>query len=131
MAYDEDAQIPEKGDSAAKNVTINSAKTPGLTLGLHQNQNIVLADGALDVADDGARGVLEELHANLGDTTARASAAEDLGDLGKLGLVDERLIESSSECDEPRKPTRRSKQDTSATYRGNGGSSRSGSGGHC
>src|SRR4051812_4433562 len=75
-------------DTAAKNVTINSAETPGLTLGLHQNKNIVLADGALDVTDDRARGVLEELHANLGDTTTRAGAAEDLGNLGELGLVD-------------------------------------------
>ena len=57
----------------------------------------MLADGALDVADDGARGVLEELHANLGDTTTRAGAAEDLGDLGKLGLVDEGLIETSGQ----------------------------------
>lgn len=48
----------------------------------------MLAHGTLDVADDRARSILQEFDAHLGDTTARAGAAQDLGDLGKLGLVD-------------------------------------------
>lgn len=52
--------------------------SPGLTLRLEESEDVVDADGALDVADDGTRGVVHELDANLGDTTTRASAAEDL-----------------------------------------------------
>merc|ERR1712080_314219 len=46
---------------------------------------------ALDVADDGAGGVVHELDADLGHATAGAGAAEDAGDLdeldGNLGRV--------------------------------------------
>ena len=52
--------------------------SPGLALRLEEGENVVDADGALDVADDGPRGVVHELDADLGDATARAGAAEDL-----------------------------------------------------
>lgn len=58
-------------------------KTAGLTLGLHESKNVTSADGALDVADDGTVVVVQELDADLGDTTAAASAAEDLNDTGQ------------------------------------------------
>ena len=51
---------------------------PSFTFGLEKSEDVVLADGALDVADDGARGVVDEFDADLCDTTTRASAAEDL-----------------------------------------------------
>lgn len=51
---------------------------PSLTLTLQESQNIVGPDGALHVTDDGAAGVVEELNANLGDTSTRTSPAEDL-----------------------------------------------------
>ena len=54
------------------------AQTSSLTLRLHQNQDVSLTDGALDVTDDGAAGVVEELDADLSDTSTRASPAEDL-----------------------------------------------------
>jgi len=64
------------------------SETACLSLGLEQNENVTLADGSLDVADDGAGGVVQELNADLSDTTTRAGAAEALGDAGKLnGLL--------------------------------------------
>ena len=61
------------------------AETTGLTLRLHERDNVILADGSDDVADHGARG-LEQLDANLGDTSAGASAAEALDDTGVIHL---------------------------------------------
>lgn len=52
--------------------------SPGLTLRLEESEDVVDANGALDVADDGARSVVHELNADLGDTTTRAGTAEDL-----------------------------------------------------
>jgi len=53
-----------------------------LTFGLHQHEDVVFPDGANDVADNGAVGLVEELDADLGATTARTGAAQHLGDLG-------------------------------------------------
>lgn len=55
-----------------------SKNAPSLTLALQQRQDVRLAHGALDVADDRSRGVVEELHANLGDASARTGPAEHL-----------------------------------------------------
>lgn len=51
---------------------------PGFTLRLKQGEDIFLTDGALDVTDDRAGCVVHEFNADLGDTSARASAAEHL-----------------------------------------------------
>ena len=45
--------------------TRSLAKAAGLTLRLEQGQDITLADGALDVADDLARGLVHELNLDL------------------------------------------------------------------
>jgi len=51
---------------------------PGFTLALEESEDIVLADGALDVTDDCAGSIVHELDTDLGDTTARASPSKDL-----------------------------------------------------
>lgn len=56
----------------------------GLTLRLHETEDVILTDGALDVTDNRTALVVDELDANLSDTTARTSAAENLGDLSEL-----------------------------------------------
>ncbi len=58
------------------------AQSSGLTLGLHEAQDVVLSDWALDVSDNGSGGVLNELDSDLGDTTSGAGSAQDLNDLG-------------------------------------------------
>lgn len=65
----------------AQAAEVRRSHLPSLTLRLEQRQDIVLAHGALDVADNAARRVVHELDTDLDDTTARASAAEDLGHL--------------------------------------------------
>ena len=62
------------------------AESSGLTLSLEQNKDVANSDGALDVTDDGTL-VVHELDADLSDSTTGASAAEDLDDGAKLGLV--------------------------------------------
>ena len=61
---------------ARKALMGHSAKPAGLTLPLKERQGVSLADWALDVADDGALGVVHELHADLGHVASAASAAE-------------------------------------------------------
>ena len=51
---------------------------PSLTLTLQESQDVLLADGALHVTDDGPAGVVHELDADLRDTTTGASASKDL-----------------------------------------------------
>lgn len=57
------------------------SESSGLTLGLEEGKDVVSLDGALDVADDGSAGLVHELDADLDDTTARASTAEDFSNL--------------------------------------------------
>jgi len=52
--------------------------TPCFTLRLEQGQDVSLPDGALDVPNDRALGLIHEFDANLGDTTTGASAAKNL-----------------------------------------------------
>lgn len=60
----------------------------GFTLGLEEAEDIVLANGSLDVSDDRSGLVVHELDADLGNTTARAGTAEDTSDLHELdGLL--------------------------------------------
>lgn len=66
------------------------AETAGFTLCFEEGQNVILADGALDVANDGAvAGIVEKLNTNLGDATARASTAENPDNFGvdNVGLL--------------------------------------------
>lgn len=59
-----------------------------LSLGLQQRKKIAFAHGALDVANDRAILVVQELDAHLGDATARAGATDDLRHLCDLdGLL--------------------------------------------
>lgn len=58
-------------------------QSSGLTLRLHQAQDVVLSDGTLDVSDNGSGGVLEELNSDLGDTTSGAGSAQNFDDLSK------------------------------------------------
>jgi hypothetical protein len=60
------------------------SQAAGLAFGLEQAQDVVLADRALDVTDDGTALVVHELDANLGDTTTGAGSAEDLDHLDQL-----------------------------------------------
>lgn len=63
-------------------------EAPGFALRLEEGEKVTLADGPLDVTDDGAVGVVEELDADLCNSTARAGAADDLGDFAELdGLI--------------------------------------------
>lgn len=62
------------------------SETACFAFSLEQSQNVALLDGALNVTDDAAGGIVDELHANLCDTTTRAGAAEDLCDAAELGL---------------------------------------------
>lgn len=43
-----------------------------------------LSDGALDVSDDGAAGIVQELDADLDHVTSAAGSAENLVHLGHL-----------------------------------------------
>ncbi len=51
---------------------------PSLTLTLQESQDILLADRAFHITDDGTTGIVHELDTNLRDTTTRAGASEDL-----------------------------------------------------
>lgn len=62
-------------------------KTTGFALRLEQDQDVSLTDGTLDVTDDGALAVIEELDADLSDTSARTGTAQNLGDLGLFDFV--------------------------------------------
>lgn len=59
-------------------------KTTSLTLRLQKTDDVVLANRANNVPDNGASGAVatigDELDANLSDTTAGASAADNLDD---------------------------------------------------
>ena len=61
-------------------------ESSGLTLSLEKDKDVANLDGALNVTDDGAAGVVEG-NTDLSDSTAGASAAEDLVDSAELGLV--------------------------------------------
>ena len=51
--------------------TDKTGDTPSLTLTLQESQDIVLSYGSLDVTDDRAAGIVQELYSDLGDTTTR------------------------------------------------------------
>ncbi len=66
---------------AKRNWAADLSESSGLTLGLEEGEDVVLLDGALDVADDRSAGLVHELDADLDDTTARAGTAENLSNL--------------------------------------------------
>lgn len=72
-----DVQMKGMGEKASL------TQSSGLTLRLHQAQDVVLSDWALDVSDDGSGGVLQELNSDLGDTTSGAGSAQNLDNLSK------------------------------------------------
>ena len=49
---------------------------PSLTLTLEKSEDVLLPDRSLDVTDDGARGVVHELDAALGNTTTGACSSQ-------------------------------------------------------
>lgn len=53
------------------NVVQHLSETAGFALGLEEAEDVVFADGSLDVTDDGAGLIVHELDADLGDTTTR------------------------------------------------------------
>lgn len=61
--------------------------SPSLTLTLQESQDIVLSYWALHVTDDASACVVQELNADLGDTTTGASPAEDLVENGSLSVL--------------------------------------------
>ena len=56
---------------------IYSAEASGFTLRLEQSEDVTLADGTLDIADEGTLVGVHELDLNLGDATAGAGFAND------------------------------------------------------
>ena len=69
----------------------------GLTLPLKKSEDVTLADGSLDVADDRTAGLVHELNLHLGHVTRVAGAAEDLEDLGELDVLRGSLLQSKNE----------------------------------
>ena len=59
----------------------------GLTLPLHQGKDIPFTHGTLDVSNDSAVGVVEELHSDLGHVSGVSSATEHLVHFGKLRVT--------------------------------------------
>lgn len=68
----------------AKKQENNLSESSSLTLRLHQAENVVLSDGALDVSDNRSGLVVDELDSDLGHSSSRSGSAEDLDDLGEL-----------------------------------------------
>jgi hypothetical protein len=62
-------------------------QTSGLALPLEQAQNVILLDGALDVADDGAGRIVEKLNTNLSNRASVSSSAKNVLDLGQLYVL--------------------------------------------
>lgn len=52
--------------------------SPGFTLALEKGKDILLPDGALDIADESTGLVVHELNADLRDASTRTSTAENL-----------------------------------------------------
>lgn len=71
-----DVQMKEEGKPSL-------TQSSGFSFRLHQAQDVVLSDWALDVSDDGSGSVFQELNSNLGDTTSRTGSAQNLDNLSK------------------------------------------------
>lgn len=56
-------------------------QTSGLSLGLHQTQDVVFSDWSLNVSDNGSGSVIQELNSDLGDTTSRTGSSKNLDNL--------------------------------------------------
>jgi len=60
------------------------SEAAGLALGLEEAEDVIDANWALDVADDGTGLVVHKLYADLGDTTTRTGTAQNAGNFDKL-----------------------------------------------
>lgn len=69
-------------------------ETASFTFGFQEAEDVVFADGALDVTNDATVGVIHEFDTNLSDTTTGAGTAEDLDNASKLN----RLLGSFLQC---------------------------------
>ena len=58
----------------------------GFVFRLKEGKDVALSDGALDVADDLAGGLSQELHLDLGTLTLWASASENLDNASQRNL---------------------------------------------
>lgn len=77
-----------KNNNSTINVRECSTETARLALSLEQRENVALANGSFDVADDRAVGVVEELDAHLCALTLRSGTAENARHTSKLvGLI--------------------------------------------
>ncbi|KGL89660.1 hypothetical protein N301_14584, partial [Charadrius vociferus] len=70
-----------KGSGEARAARPSSAQPSGLTLRLQQGEDIAFANRPLHVADDGAAGVVHELHTHLQALPLGAGPAQHLGHL--------------------------------------------------
>lgn len=61
----------------------NLTEAPGFTLRLQQVKDVAFTDGTTDIAEDQTLGI-QEFNLNLDDSTARATAADDLGNTSQL-----------------------------------------------
>ena len=59
-------------------------ETTSFTFRFQKTEDIVLANGTLDVTDDGTVGIVHEFNADLGDTTTRTGTAENLSNSSEL-----------------------------------------------
>lgn len=74
---------PRRHESEKQIIPPQLTQSSSLTLGLHQAQDVVLSDWALDVSDNGSGRVLQELNSDLGDTTSGTGSTQNLDDLSK------------------------------------------------
>jgi hypothetical protein len=66
---EEEQEQAEAEDTIAEARAKTSTQPTCLSLPLEKGEGVSLADGALDVPDDGSLGVVDELHAYLGHVT--------------------------------------------------------------
>jgi hypothetical protein len=59
-------------------------ETTSLTFRFQETEDIVFANGTLDVTDDATVGIVHEFNANLSDTATGASTAENFSDSSEL-----------------------------------------------
>lgn len=64
-----------------RNTAASLPKSSRLSLPLHKRKDVTFADGALDVTDDGAVGIVKELNTYLRDGTSVTCTTEHLIDL--------------------------------------------------
>lgn len=80
--------VPILYNTSYTKYVISLPKTTSLAFPLEKAEDVSLADGSLDVTDDGtsahSAGIVHELNADLSDVTGVAGSAEDAVDLSEL-----------------------------------------------